>query len=114
MCTVVVIHVDDLFISGSQVFKDQVLLKLKKDFQVGLEDINDVLFVGQRIRWLNKGTKDAVLQVDQERNMEELTEVVFDSSLRDDIICTRELHTSYRNVLGQINWLQSRTQWKSC
>ena len=30
--------------------KQRVLVRLKKDFQVGSEDWNDVLFTGQRIR----------------------------------------------------------------
>ena len=37
-----------------------------------------------------------------------------DKSLKDDVVCVREQHTNYRSVLGQINWLQSRTQFQSC
>ena len=35
-------------------------------------------------------------------------------SLKDNVECTPILHTAYRSVLGQINWLQSRTQFQSC
>ena len=28
--------------------------------------------------------------------------------------CVSSLHTQYRSVLGQVNWLQSRTQYKAC
>ena len=34
--------------------------------------------------------------------------------LKDTITCTADLHTQYRSLLGQINWLQSRTQFQSC
>ena len=111
ICT---IHVDDLFMTGNSTFIKRVVAGLKRDFEVGSEDINDVLFVGQRVRWQNKGQKDACITVDQERNIEELSEITFDSTLGDAITLTRELHTRYRSVLGQINWLQNRTQWQSC
>ena len=37
----------------------------------------------------------------------------FDPSLKDNIACTAYMHTEYRSVLGQINWLQSRTQFQA-
>eukprot|EP00435_Cladocopium_sp_Y103_P052048 s3265_g16.t1 len=50
------LHVDDLFMGGDKVFEDKVfedkvLTSLRKDFKVGSEDKNDVMFVGQRIKW---------------------------------------------------------------
>ena len=51
--------------------------------------------------------------VDQEIKVEELAEVVFDSKLKDEIPCDKDLHTMYRSCLGQVNWLQSRTQYQS-
>ena len=33
---------------------------------------------------------------------------------RDGTPCTPTMHTSYRSVLGMINWLQSRTQYHIC
>ena len=35
-------------------------------------------------------------------------------SLKDNIQCNPQLHTAYRSVLGQLNWLQSRTQVHIC
>ena len=32
----------------------------------------------------------------------------------EDLQCTRAMHTMYRSLLGQINWLQSRTQFQYC
>ena len=87
---------------------------LRKDFQVGSEDTNDCEFVGQRVRWYDKGKPGAYIRVDQEKKIEELSEIVFNKSTADDIACTPDLHRQYRSVLGQINWLQSRTQYQAC
>ena len=52
--------------------------------------------------------------MDQHKKIEELSEIVFDRSLNDLTECSPDLHRQYRSVLGQINWLQSRTQFQSC
>ena len=33
---------------------------------------------------------------------------------KEDLQCTPAMHTMYRSLLGQINWLQSRTQFQCC
>ena len=33
---------------------------------------------------------------------------------KEDLHCTPAVHTRYRSHLGQINWLQSRTQFQCC
>ena len=124
---IICLHVDDLFMAGDAHFEKQVMGNLRKDFQVGSEDKNDIMFVGQRIRWVDHNGRvvdksasaanlgrNAHIRVDQKVAIEELEEVKFDKSLKDNIECTPMLHTSYRSVLGQINWLQSRTQFHSC
>ena len=65
------------------------------------EDINDVMYTGQRVKWINKDkSNERHLQVDQEIKVEELSEIAFDASLRDNVVCTRDLHTQFRSVLG--------------
>ena len=44
--------VDDLFGTGGTETEQRVLARRKKDFRVVSEDWNDVLFTGQRIRWM--------------------------------------------------------------
>ena len=131
----VCLHVDDLFMSGNDYFQKQVMASIRRDFQVGSEDKNDIMFVGQRIRWVGKGdasalqaspsapagkksvskpNKPAHICVDQKVAVDELEEVKFDKSLKDNVECDSILHTAYRSVLGQVNWLQSRTQFHSC
>ena len=46
----VCLHVDDLFLTGDSYFHKAVVNSLRKDCQVGSEDVNDVMFVGQRIK----------------------------------------------------------------
>ena len=71
------------------------------------------MFVGQRVRWIKEPGHRPYIQVDQNKSIETLSEIGFDKSLRDDQVCGPSLHTLYRSVLGQINWLQSRTQYHS-
>ena len=54
------LFVDDLFGPGGKELEQRVLTRLRKDFQVGPEDWNDVTFTGQRIRWTQDTPKRAV------------------------------------------------------
>jgi hypothetical protein len=108
------IHVDDSFITGTPEFMKWIRGEFVKQFQIGSEDTNDVMFVGQRVKWIMKDGKKEFIKVDQEIKIEELGEIEFNSSLRDDLACDHDLHKQYRSVLGQANWLQSRTQYQSC
>ena len=103
---VVVLHVDDLFMTGSQEFFDYLGKSLKKEYQIGSEDKNDVVFTGQRVRW--EGIK---LVVDQEKAIEELSEVTIEKNLPDNLACTPQQHAEFRSLLGSLNWLQSRSQF---
>jgi hypothetical protein len=47
----VVLHVDDLFLAGSHEFERQVVNRIKKDYKIGSEDVDDITFTGQRVRW---------------------------------------------------------------
>ena len=53
-CGVICLHVDDLFMTGTSEFYDRFIRYLHKEFTVGSEDHNDIEFVGQRIRWVQK------------------------------------------------------------
>ena len=95
-----------LFWTGDNELNDTILARLRKDFQVGSEDTENVIFTGQRIRWM----KD-VLVVDQDKAVEELTTIPVESHLKDSEQCTPQQHTQFRSLLGQLNWLQSRSQF---
>eukprot|EP00435_Cladocopium_sp_Y103_P026803 s2064_g6.t1 len=108
------LHVDDLFMGGDKVFEDKVLTSLRKDFAVGPEDKNDVMFVGQRIKWKTHDKYGPYISVDQKLVVDAVEEVKIDKTLKDNIQCNPQLHTAYRSALGQLNWLQSRTQVHLC
>ena len=52
--------------------------------------------------------------IDQKLFVSELEDVVIPKHLKDGDVCDKSLHTSYRSLLGSINWLQSRTQFQAC
>ena len=107
------LHVDDLLMTGDAVFEKEVMGQLRNDFQVGSEDKKDCLFVGQRIHWKHDDKHGWYINVHQNVAIDELQEITFDKNLKDDTPLTPQpqMHTAYRSVLGQINWLQSRTQF---
>ena len=70
--------------------------------------MGDVTFTGQRVRW-----SDNCITVDQDRAIEELTEIVMGKSLPDTQKCNPQQHTAFRSLLGSLNWLQSRTQFQN-
>ena len=108
------LHVDDLFFTGDKQFLSILRTAIKKAFDIGSEDTNNIEFVGQRIRWVRNAGFRPFICIDQSKAIESLSEIGFDKSLRGDIVCGPSLHTLYRSVLGQINWLQSRAQFHAC
>ena len=108
------LFVDDLFGAGGTEMEQRVLARLRKDYQVGSEDWNDVLFTGQRIRWMTDPQLGPSIEVSQERAIEELEQIPVEKNTKEDFHCTPTILTRYRSLLGQINWLQSRTQLQCC
>ena len=111
---IVNIHVDDVLMTFAPGAKGDMIKLLSKDFQIGSEDTDDIMFCGQRVYWKDRGKSNQHIVVDQKHKVEELTEVKFDKNLAESSTCDADTHTSYRSVLGQINWLQSRTQYQAC
>ena len=108
------LHADDLFMAGDKVFESKVWSSLRKNFAVGSEDKNDIMFVGQRIKWKTQAKYGHYISVDQKLAVDAVEEVKIDNSLKDNAQCNPQLHTAYRSVLGQLNWLQSRAQVHLC
>ena len=105
------LHVDDLLMTGDDVFEKEIMGRLRKDFQVVSEDKNDCLFVGQCIQWKQDDKHGWYINVHQNVAIDKLQEITFHKHLKDDTPLTPQMHTAYRTVLGQTNWLQSRTQF---
>merc|ERR1711994_888036 len=83
VCGVLCLHVDDLFLAGDSEFLKRVVQALKRDFQIGSEDKNDIMFVGQRIRWTKDSNGHAYIRVDQDLCIDELEEITLDKGLSD-------------------------------
>ena len=114
MAGIINLFVDDLFGTGGNEMEQRVLTRLWKDFQVGSEDWNDVAFTGQRIRWTQDSQNGPYIEVNQNKAIEELEEIPVERNTKEDLHCTLSMNTMYRSLLGQINWLQSWTQFQCC
>ena len=58
-------NVDDVSFTGNAKFHKTDIESLRKDW-VGSEDLNDVMFVGHRCRWVDKDNpRKAYIRVDQ-------------------------------------------------
>ena len=106
--------VDDLFGTGGTEMEQCVPARLRKDFQVGSEDWNDVTFTGERIRWTKDSQSGSCIEVRQQKAIDELEEIPVERNTKEDLHCSLAMHTRYRSLLVQINWLQRRTQFQCC
>ena len=110
------LHVDDLFITGTPEFLEKFKKKVWANFKIGHEDVNDLMFTGQRVKWQldEKTKKKSHIVVEQSLCVSELTEIVITKGQKDEEKCDKDMDTAYRSLLGSINWLQSRTQFQAC
>ena len=111
---IVNLFVDDLFGTSGTEMEQRVLARLGKDFQVGSEDWIDVTFTRQRIRWIKDPQSGSCIEVSQQKAIDELEEIPVERNTKEDLHCSPAMHTRYRSFLGQMNWLQSRTQFQCC
>ena len=98
-------HVDDLFMTGDEIFDKEVLAKIKRDFQVGSEDTDNVVFIGQRVRW----HKNHII-IDRDTAADKFSAIHIDPVLKDNVPCDSQ-QTAFRSLLVSLSWLQSRSQF---
>ena len=111
---IISLFVDDIFGAGGNEMEQRVLTRLRKDFQVGSEDWNDVTFTGQRIRWIQDSQNGPYIEVSQGKAIDGLEEIPAERNTKEDLQRTPAMQTMYRSPLGQTHWLQSRTQFQCC
>ena len=46
------LHGDDLFITGTPEFLEAFKKVVESQFNIGHEDVNDLMFTGQRVKWI--------------------------------------------------------------
>ena len=102
------LHVDDLLMVGGEIFEREIMAKSRKDFQVGSEDKNDCVFVGQRIQWKTDEKHGPYINVYQNVAINELQGITFEKTLKDEGPLYPSMRTAYRSVLGQIIFLDVR------
>ena len=83
-------------------------------FSVCSSDWNDVTlqdkeFVGHKIH-----QNGPYIEISQKQAIDVLAEIPVEENTKGDLHCTLPMHTMYRSLLGQMNWLQSRTQFQCC
>ena len=69
------LHVDDLFITGTPEFLEKFKRVVKSQFKIGHEDVNDLMFTGQRVKWVmdEKAKNKSHISVEQSLCVSELT-----------------------------------------
>ena len=75
MAGIINLFVHDLFGTGGNEMAQRVLTRIRKDFQVGLKDWNDVAFTTQRIRWTQDYQNVPNIEVSQDKAIDELEEI---------------------------------------
>ena len=95
------LHVDDLFIAGTPELLKKFKRVIRSQFKIGHEDINDLMFTGQRVKWVidEKTKKKSHITVEQSLCVSELTEVVVPKGWKDEDKCDKDLHTAYQSLL---------------
>ena len=91
--------------------EQRVLARLRKDFQVGSEDWNDLTFTGQRNSLDEDPQSGSCIVVSKQKAIDELEEIPVERNTKEDLHCTPAIHTRYR---CKIHWLQSRTLFQCC
>ena len=108
------LFVGDLFGTGGNEMEQRVLTDLGKMSKLVQKIVNDVIFTGQRIRWTQDHQNGPYIEVSQRKAIDELEEIAVEQNTKEDFHCTPSVHIMYRRLLGQINWLQSRTHFQCC
>ena len=103
-----------LFGTGGNEMEERVLTRLRKDFQVGSEDWNDVTFTGQRIRCTQDFIKlDRTMKLVKKRPMRNWRRSQRNET-RKKISTVLLQCTQCTEAFRDKNWLQGRTQFQCC
>ena len=94
------LFVDDLFGTGGNEMEQRVLTRLRKYFEVGSEDWNDVTFTGQRIRWTQDSQNGPYIEVNQNKAIDELERIPVERNTTEDRHCTPSMHTNVQKPIG--------------
>ena len=97
----------NLFGTGGAEMDQRVLSRVRKDFQVGSEDWNDVTFTRQRIRWIQDSQSGSFIEVRQQKAIEELEEIPVERNTNEDLHSTPAMHTATNSPDVFLNFLHT-------
>jgi len=103
---ILVLHVDDFLVTGTERFYQCVMEVLGEKFQVGSRQEGKFKYVG-----LNIVTTTDGIEISQNQYAEEISEVEIEAYERpnDERLMPRELR-DLRGIIGQIQWVSSQTR----
>ena len=102
----VVFMLMNLFITGTPDFLEKFKKVVKSQFKIGHEDVNDLMFTGQRVKWVigEKNKKKSHITIEQSLCVSvNLLRLSYPKGLKDEEKCDKDFHTAYRSLLGSIN-----------
>ena len=103
---VILLHVDDFFLTGSSLFNEHVVKEFIKKFRIGKRKSGDFRYLGLKIKKDETG-----ISVSQDLYAEEIEEVSFDVKGRSNTDKLDQDETQLlRGIAGQINWISSQTR----
>ena len=102
---VVCLHVDDMLWSGTEDFRENVIVHINEKFQIGSTETGTFKYVG-----VNIINTESFIGVDQEHYIGTLQEVAICTgrSRNDDL--TPDERSEYRSIVGQLNWVATQTR----
>ena len=81
------LSVHDPFGTGGTEMEHRVLATLRKDFQGGSQDWNDVTFTRQRIRSMKDPQSGPCIEVSQQKGIDEQEEIPVERNTKEDLHC---------------------------
>ena len=103
---VILLHVVDFFLTGSNLFNEYVVKELIKKFKIGKRKSGDFRYVGLKIKKEETGNS-----VNQDLYAEEIEEVRFDvKGISNTDKLDQDETRLLRGIADQINWVSSQTR----
>lgn len=105
-CGVLVAHVDDFLFGGNNHFHKTILPKIRSTFQIGLEESNNMKYLGLSISKITQG-----ISLSLESYINCLTEIdTSDCGVDRKRILTDKEVSQLRHVIGQVNWVATQAR----
>ena len=104
---IIIVHVDDFMWSGTESFKESVIMKFKQTFKISKEGESNFKYLGVEIQQSQSG-----LYVSLKEYLGKLKEIDIKADRRQDkhSLITEDEREELRSVIGKLNWLATQTR----